>query len=224
MVLITDFDGVLGDQREFDFMSFSPACRKLKLRPVSFEYFVYLRKKGLYAQELFLRAFKCPEKRLLDAMELRRKWIKGNINQFVPKPTTHVIEGLKRLKGKCQMIIATRRMKLDIPIRFIKKHNLPIAKENIYCVQRMNNLLRKPFDEKVSVFSVKRAMLSYLKRRYSFKKNECVYVGDTIDDLKAAQNAGLRFCGVLTGYVRRKCFLSQGGEARNNLASFLLKF
>lgn len=42
------------------------------------------------------------------------------------------------------------------------------------------------------------------------EKNEAVYVGDTLDDYKAAREAGIKFIGVLTGGGREEDFIEAG--------------
>jgi len=218
--LILDFDGVLCDQREFDYFSFAGVCSELNLPRISFSYFVQLRKNELRSEELFLNAFKCSHDKLQKALLLRKKWFKKNINTFIPQLIKGIDKKIKRYEGRLQLAIATMRLQPDIPLKLIERYQLPIPKENIYCVKRLNRLTKKDFKDS-NVFDVKAAMLNYIKNRYSLKNNSCFYIGDTLDDCKAALKVGICFGGVLTGYVKREKFLNEKVIVGNNVGTLL---
>src|SRR3989344_3912946 len=56
-------------------------------------------------------------------------------------------------------------------------------------------------------------------KKFNFKKNEILYVGDSIYDYIAAKRANLKFVAVLTGYHKRNEFQKLGLKSENILKS-----
>jgi HAD superfamily hydrolase (TIGR01662 family) len=58
-----------------------------------------------------------------------------------------------------------------------------------------------------------------IKNFKNLKRNEILYVGDTLLDYKAAKGAKFEFVAVLTGYYKKKDFLKSGLKKENILKS-----
>ena len=62
-------------------------------------------------------------------------------------------------------------------------------------------------------------MFSKALKKFNFKKNEILYVGDSIYDYLAAKRAGLKFVAVLTGFHKKNDFNKLGLKNKNILKS-----
>jgi phosphoglycolate phosphatase-like HAD superfamily hydrolase len=224
MVIISDFDGVLCDQREFDYQSFCAVPHEMNNDTIHKDYLLSLRRKGYTSDKIFKFGFKYSGAALLKAHSIRKKWLRENINNFVPNPINGTTDALKKLGSGIKIIIATKRMKSNIPSIFVKNNHLPISEDDIYCVERINSLIPKlNFNEDDTVINIKKIMLQFIIDKLKDFSSQFYYIGDTLDDYLVAKSIGIKFFGVTTGYVTIKQFSLHNIEAYENIAHVLSK-
>lgn len=63
-------------------------------------------------------------------------------------------------------------------------------------------------------------LLRYL-RKYGVGAEECIYVGDSIDDYIAASKAGIRFIGIAERTIKKGKFIDSGADVISSLTELL---
>lgn len=146
-------------------------------------------------------------------------WPKGNhkkikkeifkeYKKFKFKPLPRAIETIKKLKDKYILGIVSSKPK-KILISQFKEANIPYKYfKFLYAAEDT------PYDKpNPKVFS------KPLKNLKKIKRNEILYVGDSIYDCIASKKAKLQFVAVLTGHYSKKEFIKKGVKTKNILKS-----
>lgn len=204
-LIIFDLDGTLVNSFYPHYLSFKKALEELGIREKFRKIDVY-RKFGKCGEEIYKEIIpSLTNSQIKKLMNLKRKYFIENIDRVKLLP--HVRRTLEKLSKKYQLVLATGTSRKEI-IPLLKKLKL-----------------KKYFKLIITGYDVKRPkpapdILLTICRKMKVKKNECVYIGDSIYDGIAANKAGIPFIGITTGHFKKK-ELKKYGKVISNLKELL---
>jgi pyrophosphatase PpaX len=129
----------------------------------------------------------------------RKKFLEVYLKEFYKatadktKPFPNVEDTLRRLSAKAELALTTRR---SLPAKevFQVLEGLSLAKYFRKVITSLDTQNPKPDPEALM------KCLKYLKRN----AGDCIVVGDSVVDIRAGKNAGIRTVAVLSGIFERK--------------------
>ena len=179
IILIFDFDGTIADTLAFTINSASEISRKLKLlneEKVNMEKF-----RSMDSREFF-KELEIPTSKLLWFMfKYQRKLV-------------HEIDDIKTFEG------------LDEVLHVMKNNGVKLgivtsnSKRNVKKFLRKNNLEYFDFVYSSLNYFRKDKMLKKAIEKFQMNKENVIYVGDEVRDIKAAKSIGIKVASVTRGY------------------------
>jgi phosphoglycolate phosphatase len=179
IILIFDFDGTIADTLAFTINSASEISRKLKLlneEKVNMEKF-----RSMDSREFF-KELEIPTSKLLWFMfKYQRKLV-------------HEIDDIKTFEG------------LDEVLHVMKNNGVKLgivtsnSKRNVKKFLRKNNLEYFDFVYSSLNYFRKDKMLKKAIEKFQMNKENVIYVGDEVRDIKAAKSIGIKVASVTWGY------------------------
>ncbi|MBS3058053.1 MAG: HAD-IA family hydrolase [Candidatus Diapherotrites archaeon] len=196
-VVIFDLDGTLIASNRLHLLTFQKAFKEVF--GISLEKAELLPLFGESIREIAERMLethgqKASVKKLDGFAELKVKLYDGVIEKkhLMHKSTFAFLKKLKRKGLKLAIASGTERKMLFASLK-------PVELELFDVLICANDVKRsKPFPDE----------LNLALKKLKLGRKECLYVGDSLPDAKAARTAGMKFVGFLSGVVSRKRFES----------------
>ena len=185
--IIFDFDGTLADTELITLRAVNKYAARFKYKKVR-DREKLRHKEGIevLTKELGIPMWKLPyiawKAKQLAKKELREAHLFPEIKKTVDE-----------LKKDYLIIVVTSNHKQLVEYVF-KKDNLEL--ENVHS----------------STFFTKNIRLLWVMKRFRLKKEECIYIGDEIRDVKACKHVGMNMIGVSWGYNSAEALKKAGAE------------
>ena len=190
---IFDFDGTLVDSVEDVIISFNKALEIHNFPTLTRE--EYLDRLGGNIDEIISLILK--DNSSAENIELVKKtyeelYYGSPNNHTVPFPDVHQL--LEVLQGKGILLAINSNRKNDSLEVYVERFFSDI---NFIAVEGHN----QDYPSKPSPYAVNRMM-----EKHNLSKKDCIYIGDSITDIRTAQNAGIDCLLVRWGYGRKDAF------------------
>ncbi len=190
MLVIFDLDGTLIDSHRAHLNAFKESMKENGI-PINDKLMKRVRKEFGKPVRDIIRDAITDDERLIDKILRSRKKVLFNKEIYRIKTFPRVKQMLRRIRKNNTVALATSSSK-----RFVDLV--------------LNNLgLRDYFDCVVTASDVKRCkpdpeIIDKIVKRFKAKKEDTIFIGDTIFDYKTAKNAGVKFIGVINGDKKSK--------------------
>lgn len=190
--IIFDFDGTIADTMEEGLTIFNRIAPEYGIRQIAREEMMELRHLSI--------------NQLIDHLKIP----KTKVPIFIARGTMMMKGSVARLPliaGMQEMLLALRP-KVD---RFGILTSNAVANVELFLE---SHGIRGLFDfiSSTSKLTGKSRYLKSIRRQYSLKLDEMLYVGDELRDLKAAKKAGVPFAGVAWGFNSREALAKEDPE------------
>ena len=190
--LVFDFDGTIADTLGETRRIFNQIAPDYGIRQVDEHEMDHLRHLSL--KEL-LAHLKIPKRRVPALISRGTGLMRGNITQ------------LKMIEGMPEVIVEMRR---HVRSFGILTSNAPA---NVDLFLRSHGL-REPFDfiSSTSKLTGKAKHLKAIRKTFSLRPEEMLYIGDELRDVKASQKAGIPIAAVTWGFNSRESLAAQSPD------------
>lgn len=190
--IIFDFDGTIADTMEEGLSIFNKIAPDYGIRQIAREEMMELRHLTI--------------NQLIDHLEIP----KTKVPIFIARGTLMMRGSVARLPlitGMREMLLSLRP-KVD---RFGILTSNAVANVELFLE---SHGIRELFDfiSSTSKLTGKSRYLKAIRKQYSLKLGEMLYVGDELRDLKASQKAGVPFAGVTWGFNSREALEKEGPD------------
>ena len=200
-VIIFDFDDTITDNSDLDYNSFQYTSKKLKIDTPNKNEIIKLRKRGLMAKEIVKKHLKKIKKEeiLLEYLEIRRKFLHNNSVEhlILKKNFKKLLNYLK--KKKVKIIICSANNNKTNVLEFLQNHNI---KNKFFKILFMNNLgFQIQNDTKSNRLLIKSSLLYRVIKMDLIRKNEILFIGNSIEDKMAAKRNKICFVHYQNKYL-----------------------
>jgi len=203
-LVIFDFDDTLTDDNYLDYQAFLVPCTKLGLSSPTLQTITKYRKKGFIAKKIISKFLKPNNRKLYlnKFLEYRKKFLNSkNSLQYlkIKKNTKELLEFLKNQKIKC--VICTARKKKKNIAYFLKLNKLNKNFSKIYQMEdlgiELDNL------KKSNRIAIKNKLIKKIIKNEKLTTREIIFVGNSIEDLKIANNTKITFIYFQNSYLEK---------------------
>lgn len=203
-IVIFDFDDTLVDNRQLDYEGFVIPCTQLGLKIPKPQEISKFRMKGLLAEDIarFLIS-KNNKKTLNKFLSIRRNFLENQESiKFIhlKKDVKTILSLLKSKKIKCYLCSVRNNKK--VLINFFKKTKILQYFSRIYISEDLDFKIDNLHES--NRILIKSSLLHKIVKESNFPKNEIFFIGDSIDDLKAAKNNHISFINIINPYQKKK--------------------
>lgn len=178
--IIFDFDGTIADTLEESRLIFNRIAADYGIREVTEDEIPDLRHLSL--REL-IKTLNIPKRKVPAFIARGTAMMRGNIKRL--KPNVGITETLPDLRAKSHSFgVLTSNATTNVDL-FLREHGL----RNLF-----------DFISSTSKLTGKAKHLKAIRRTFSLKSEEMLYVGDEIRDIRASQKAGIPVAAVTWGF------------------------
>ncbi len=189
---IFDFDDTLVNNIELDFKAFDIPCKKLGLKSPDKNKIIKMRKKGFLAKQIMENYLKNSEKDVMEVfLNERKKFLKTESIKYLKlKPNLKsLLEFLK--KKKIKIVICTANKNKSTVLNFIKKKSLNKYFSEILFMDDLGFKLDNSTAS--NRILIKTSLIKNVLKKFVGTKDEIVFVGNSVEDLKSAKKMKVPF-------------------------------
>jgi len=204
-VIIFDFDDTLIDNRTLDYQGFIQPSKKLGLSIPKKNQIINLRKKGFLARKIIkLVSMNSPKKfSIKDYLSLRQKFLNKEESiryLHLKKDTLSVLKTLKT--KKIAIYLSSVRSNKKLVKVFLKQKKIDKYFTKIYFQEDLGFELNSY--SPVNRILVKTSLLRLIQREVKSNSNNIIYVGNSVEDLRAAQRLLIPFIYFWNAYTKKE--------------------
>lgn len=207
-LIIFDFDDTITDNKNLDFESFKITCKKFNIKnSLSLKKLVNFRKKSNTAKDIlkFIKNSTHKTFSTQNFLEYRHNFLIGenSANFLQLKIDTKLI--LKMIqKYKIPIFLCTVREDKQLVINFLKKNHIENYFKNVLCSSDLNVKIDNMISN--NRILIKSSLLKKIIKKYKFKHNEILYVGNSFEDRIASSIHHIQFLKVNNDYLPEENF------------------
>jgi|SRR3989344_4358891 len=222
--IVFDFDDTITNNNILDYMSFKITCDKLGILHPSINKIVKLRRKGFLAKNIIKKIveYQKNEKSIRKFLEYRKDFLLKNSLQYL-KLRPHCKAVLSNLhKSKYNLILCSANINGSMIKTFLKKNNLLELFTGVFFIKDLGFVLDNSI--KSNRILIKSSLLHHIITKFQLPLNEILYIGNSIEDYKAAKIMKINFIFLKTPYLPEiKIMGIKSISSLNDLQKILLK-
>lgn len=227
-LVIFDFDDTITDNKILDYNAFLVPCQRLRISSPTGKEILRLRKKGIVAKKIMCMHLKKLQKNnlLSNFLTLRTNFLNSlkTISYLkLQKDVELVLLNIKQRKIKC--ILCSTKKNKSILIEFLKKNNIIKFFSEILTIEDLGFYLNN-YNSSNRIL-IKKSIIYYFLKNQKIKPKEILFIGNSIDDLKAATEFGISVILYQNSYLPRidskKIKLVNNMTHLNSLINSILK-
>ena len=200
-LIIFDFDDTLIDNDKLDYQSFVSSFKEFGLSKPTLNDIIKYRKKGLFAEDIIKKYLKSKKNiSYLDIQSSRQKFLKNNLIISHFKLKKNLLKSLKNIKNKkIDCFLCSSRDQKKLIIKFLKQKNFYQYFSKYYFKDDLG--IKIDNSNYANRLSIKIKLLKIIINESNFRKNEILFIGNSKEDLLAAEKNKLNFIYFQNSYL-----------------------
>lgn len=203
-LIIFDFDDTITDNSKLDLYSFLIPCKKLNLKEPTTTMITSLRKKGYLAKDIVKKIIQYKSQQFLynEFIRIRNEYLESKMSLSYMKlqnNTKFLLYTLQQKKIPC--VLASANKDKNKVLRFLQINNIKKYFSKTYFMDDLCFKIDNSNEE--NRFLIKKSLLHKIIKHRSINHNEIIYVGNSIEDIEAANYFRLSFVYYQNRYLKK---------------------
>jgi len=203
-LIIFDFDDTLTDNSKLDLCSFLIPCKKLDLKEPTATKIISLRKNGHLAKDIVKRILQYKSQRFLynEFIRIRNGYLESKMSLRHMKLQNNAKSLLRILQQKkITCVLSSANKDKNKVLRFLQINNIKKYFSKTYFMDDLCFKIDNSSEENRVL--IKKSLLYKIIKHQHVNRNEIIYVGNSIEDLEAANYFRLPFVYYQNHYLKK---------------------
>lgn len=203
-LIIFDFDDTITDNSKLDLYSFLIPCKKLDLKEPTTTTITSLRKKGYLAKDIVKKIIQYKNRQFLydEFIRMRNEYLESRMSLRYLKlqnDTKSLLHTLQQKKITC--VLSSANKNKDKVLQFLQINHIKKYFSKTYFMDDLCFKIDNSNEE--NRILIKKSLLHKIIKHQSVNHNEVIYVGNSIEDLEAANYFRLPFVYYQNHYLKK---------------------